>query len=106
MHETYLQDGYKIKVNKLQACDNSGTMKIINPKIELTQDCIVAADGCVQITKGFSNCKVCFKLRKVFTASQQLRNKTGGFKNYGLITLEFCIISVFKIRDFRLPPRF
>jgi len=49
-------------VNKLQDCDSSGTIKIINPKIELTKDCLITADGCAQFTKGFSRCKVCLML--------------------------------------------
>lgn len=57
-------DGYKIQVNKLQPCDNSGTIKLINPKIELSQDCLVSAAGCVENTKEFSSCKLVYDVKK------------------------------------------
>ncbi|PNF14027.1 hypothetical protein B7P43_G03565 [Cryptotermes secundus] len=57
-------DGYKIKVNKLQPCDNSGIIKLINPKIVLSQDCFVSAVGCMENTKEFSSCKLAYDVKK------------------------------------------
>jgi hypothetical protein len=104
MYWTHLQDGYKIKVNKLQACDGSGTVKIINPKIELTKDCLVVADGCAQITKGFSKCKVCLMICQFLTASQRVRNQPGGNKKCFLVAIEFYVFSIFTIAELQIVP--
>ncbi|GFG31215.1 hypothetical protein Cfor_06931, partial [Coptotermes formosanus] len=57
-------DGYKIKVNKLESCDNKGTLKLTNPKVELTKDCHVVISGCAELTAGFSSCKVLYDVKK------------------------------------------
>jgi len=91
-------------VNKLQACDSSGTVKIINPKIELTKDCLIAADGCAQITKGFSRCKVRLMLCQFLSAPQRVRKQPGGNKKYFLVAIEFCIVSIFTIVELQIVP--
>lgn len=93
-------------MNKLEACDSSGTVKIINPKIELTKECFIAADGCAQITKGFSRCKVCLILCKFLTASKWVRKQPGGAKKYFLVTIEFCIVPIFTIVELQIIPLF
>ena len=89
-------------MNKLQECESSGTVKIIKPKIELTKDCLIVADGCAQITKGFSRCKVCLMLCKFLTASQWVRKQPGGTKKYFLVTIEFCVVSIFTIVEMQI----
>ena len=93
-------------MNKLQNCDSSSTVKIINPKVELTKDCLIIADGCGQITKGFSRCKVCLMLCKFLTASQWVRKQPGVAKKYFLATTEFCILSIFTIVEVQIIPLF
>jgi hypothetical protein len=53
-----LQDGYQIKLNKLESCDNKGMLKFTNPKAEFTKDCHIRLIGCGDLTSSFSSCKV------------------------------------------------
>lgn len=57
-------DGYKIKVNKLEPCDKSGTIKLTNPKVELMKDCHVMISGCADFTAGFSSLKLAYDVKK------------------------------------------
>jgi hypothetical protein len=58
--QSYFQDGYKLKVNKIEPCDSSNQIKLTNPKVELTKNCELFVQGCGELTSGFTSCKVCF----------------------------------------------
>ena len=69
--QSYFQDGYKLKINKLEHCDNNVIYKITNPVIELTKDCNVFFKGCMEVTKAFKTFKVRLNLGSVhYVASQ------------------------------------
>jgi hypothetical protein len=66
----YLQDGYKLVVKKLEPVDNTGKLKLTNLKIELLEDCHLLLKGTVELTTGFSTCKVCLYMRYAHCATQ------------------------------------
>jgi hypothetical protein len=53
-----LQEGYKLKIIKMEPCDGKGILKLTNPKAELLADCHLLVSGCLDLTAEFSSCKV------------------------------------------------
>ena len=69
----YFQDGYKLKINKLEHCDNNVIFKLTNPVIELTKDCNAFFKGCAEATKGFKSFKVRLNLGSVHYVTSQYK---------------------------------
>jgi hypothetical protein len=64
-----LQDGYTLKVNKLEPVDK-GILKLTNPKIELLKDCHMLLKGTAELTNEVKSCEVCLYMRNTHYATQ------------------------------------
>jgi len=71
--QTYFQDGYKVKINKLEHCDKNVIYKLTNPVYELTKDCHSFFKGCVEVTKPVKTFKVRLKLGGVHYVTSQYK---------------------------------
>ena len=71
--QSYFQDGYKVKINKLEHCDKNVIYKLKNPGYELTNDCNAILKGCVEITKDVKKFKVCLNLGSVHYVTSQYK---------------------------------
>jgi len=71
-----LQDGYQIKLNKLESCDSKGTLKLTNPKATFTKDCHILVSGCADLTASFSSCKVSWNMGNAHCATAPYLNRS------------------------------
>jgi hypothetical protein len=71
--QSYFQDGYKLKINKFEQCDNNVIYKLTNPVLELTKDCNAFFKGCVEVTKAIKTFKVHLKLGSVHYVNSQYK---------------------------------
>ena len=74
--QSYFQDGYKIKLNKLEHCDSKAIYKITNLKVELTKECSVFFKGCVELTAAITSLRVCWNARSVLYVTVPLNTHT------------------------------
>ena len=73
--QTYFQDGYKFKMNKLEQCDNNVIYKLTNPVFELTKDCNVLFKGCAELTKAIKTFKVRLNVGRVHYVTSQYKKR-------------------------------
>ncbi|XP_069683231.1 uncharacterized protein [Periplaneta americana] len=62
---SYACDGYKVTIKKLEECEKGKNVFVLHDaNAVLSKECLASAVGCVDITKGFKNCKVNYDIRK------------------------------------------
>jgi hypothetical protein len=56
--QSFFQDGYKVKINMFEHCDNKAIYKVTGLFVELTKECSVFYKGCAEVTKAIKTFKV------------------------------------------------
>ena len=69
--QSYFQEGYKLKIHKLESCDKNSIYKITNSGVEVTKDCKVFFKGCAELTKPIKTFKVRLNVGSVHYVTSQ-----------------------------------
>jgi hypothetical protein len=84
---SFLQNGYKIILKKLEAIDKNNILKITSPSIELLSDCQALLKGTAELTKEFSSCSVCLYMRNAHCATQLYLSETSPSFTHSISTV-------------------